>query len=100
MSLLLEALSVALLLGSAFFFIAGTVALIRFPDTLCRLHALTKADNVGLGLLVLGLMPRTGDASAAGLLLVIWILVLITSGPLSALLAGAALRSGGGKHRP
>lgn len=100
MSLLLEALSVALLLGSAFFFIAGTVALIRFPDTLCRLHALTKADNVGLGLLVLGLMPRTGDAAAAGLLLVIWILVLITSGPLSALLAGAALRSGEGNHRP
>ena len=37
-----------------FFFLAGTVGLLRFPDTLTRLHALTKADNLGLGLIVVG----------------------------------------------
>ena len=41
-----------------FFFFAGTVGLLRFPDSLSRLHALTKADNLGLGLIVLGLLPR------------------------------------------
>ena len=38
--------------------LAGTVGLLRFPDALTRLHALTKADNLGLGLIVLGLLPR------------------------------------------
>ncbi len=32
------------------FFITGTLGLLRFPDVFCRLHALTKADNLGLGL--------------------------------------------------
>ena len=39
----------------------GTVGLLRFPDTLTRLHALTKADNLGLGLVVVGLLPQTGS---------------------------------------
>ena len=42
----------------ACFFLAGTVGLLRFPDPLSRLHALTKADNLGLGLVVLGLLPQ------------------------------------------
>ena len=41
---------IAILPAGAFFFLAGTVGLLRFPDTLTRLHALTKADNLGLGL--------------------------------------------------
>ena len=47
-----------MLCAGAFFFLAGTVGLLRFPDSLTRLHALTKADNLGLGLIVLGLLPR------------------------------------------
>ena len=43
------------------FFLAGTVGLLRFPDTMTRLHALTKVDNLGLGLIVLALLPRTSD---------------------------------------
>ena len=35
--------------------LAGTVGLLRFPDPLSRLHALTKADNLGLGLIVLAI---------------------------------------------
>ena len=31
------------------------------PNTLTRLHALTKADNVGLGLVVIGLLPQVGS---------------------------------------
>ncbi|MGB9018202.1 MAG: monovalent cation/H(+) antiporter subunit G [Pseudolabrys sp.] len=36
---------------------AVTIGLLRFPDTLTRLHALTKVDNLGLGLIVFGLLP-------------------------------------------
>jgi multicomponent Na+:H+ antiporter subunit G len=44
-----EYLGMALLLVGAFFFFAGTVGLLRFPDVYTRLHALAKADNLGLG---------------------------------------------------
>ena len=49
--------------AGAFFFLAGTVGLLRFPDSLTRLHALTKADNLGLGLIVLGLLPQADSVS-------------------------------------
>ena len=50
-----EILTSLLLIAGAIFFFAGTVGLLRFPDVYTRLHALTKADNVGLGLMVAGL---------------------------------------------
>ena len=49
MSALVNLLSCALIGAGVFFFLAGTVGLLRFPDSLTRLHALTKADNLGLG---------------------------------------------------
>ena len=53
--ILSDYLSAALLIAGAVFFLAGTLGLLRFPDVYTRLHALTKADNVGLGLIVAGL---------------------------------------------
>ncbi|NIM31017.1 MAG: cation:proton antiporter, partial [Pseudomonas stutzeri] len=41
-------------LGTAFF-LAGTLGMLRFPDVYTRLHALTKADNLGLGFIASGL---------------------------------------------
>jgi multicomponent Na+:H+ antiporter subunit G len=63
--------------GGAILFMAGTLGLLRFPDTLTRLHALTKVDNLGLGLVVLGLMPQLGWLAAAKLLAV-WLLVQLS----------------------
>jgi multicomponent Na+:H+ antiporter subunit G len=51
----IDAAALLLLAAGAFFFLAGTVGLLRFPDVHTRLHALTKADNVGLGLVTLAL---------------------------------------------
>ena len=39
----------ALLYIGVFFYAAGSLGLLRFQDAELRLHALTKADNVGLG---------------------------------------------------
>ncbi len=55
---MLDIFTVSAVSAGAFFFLAGTVGLLRFPDSLTRLHALTKVDNLGLGLVVLGLLPR------------------------------------------
>lgn len=73
--------------SGAFFFLAGTVGLLRFPDSLSRLHALTKADNLGLGLVVLGLMPQAGSLLDALKLACIWMLVMLSGAGLSQLIA-------------
>jgi multicomponent Na+:H+ antiporter subunit G len=87
---MIDVLSIALLISGAGFFFAGTVGLLRFPDVYTRLHALTKADNLGLGLIVLGLMLRAQSVADAGKLLVIWLLVLTASGAASQLVASWA----------
>ncbi|WP_246172991.1 cation:proton antiporter [Thermochromatium tepidum] len=86
-------------LGRSFFFIAGTVGLMRLPDRLSRLHALTKADNVGLGLLVLGLLLE-GPGLLNGIKLVlIWLFVLAASATGAHLIAKRALRGDGEDDR-
>ena len=81
-----DVLAVVLLITGGLFFAAGTVGILRFPDVACRLHALTKADNVGLGLLLAGLAVRADGAVAAKLVL-IWGLVLLSSTTTAQLLA-------------
>lgn len=76
------------------FFIAGTLGLLRFPDLYTRLHALTKADNLGLGFISAGLALYSGSWLATLKLLLIWILVMISSAVASHLIAQAALRKG------
>jgi multicomponent Na+:H+ antiporter subunit G len=87
MSLILDLLTLVAVMAGGFFFLAGTVGLLRFPDTFTRLHALTKADNLGLGLVVLGLLLQA-DGLVEGLKLVcIWFLVLLTGASGSQLIA-------------
>jgi multicomponent Na+:H+ antiporter subunit G len=94
MSLALDAFSVLAIAAGAFFFLAGTVGLLRFPDALTRLHALTKADNLGLGLVVLGLLPRVDGPLGALKLIVVWLLVLLAGATVSQLIARVARRAG------
>ena len=75
----IEWLSMSLLVVGAFFFFAGTVGLLRFPDVYSRLHALAKADNLGLGCVLLGLALQADSLGAALKLLLIWPLVLAAS---------------------
>lgn len=73
------------------FFVAGTVGLLRFPDLHTRLHALTKADNLGLGFVALGVMPHLGGVFPALKILVVWALALLAAGTAAQLVARAAL---------
>lgn len=83
-----------LLCAGAFFFFAGTVGLLRFPDVYTRLHALTKVDNLGLGLLVLGLALRAESAAALIRLALVWLLVVAASATAAYLIANRARREG------
>ena len=90
MSLALDLFTVIAVAAGLVFFLAGTVGLLRFPDSLTRLHALTKADNLGLGLIVLGLLPQAADGQDALKLVVIWLLTLLGSAAASQLIARVA----------
>ena len=92
--MLIDALSMLLLLAGAVFFLAGTVGLLRFPDVYTRLHALTKADNVGLGLIVAGLALQAESWVVTGKLLLIWLLVLLAGASVAHLVAAAARQRG------
>ena len=92
MSMLVSIFAAVSVLAGAFFFIAGTLGLLRFGDTLSRVHALTKADNLGLGLIVLGLLPLADSFADALKLLVIWALVLLGGTTAAQLVAGAMRR--------
>ena len=90
MNLALDFLTVLTVSAGAFFFMAGTVGLVRFPDTLSRLHALSKADNLGLGLVVLGLLLQA-EGLLAGLKLVgVWLLALLAGATVTQLIAHTA----------
>ena len=82
-----------LILGTGFF-LAGTAGLIRFPDVYTRLHALTKSDNVGLGLVLAGLAVQSGSWFVAGKLLLIWLLVLLAGASIAHLIANGAMQRG------
>lgn len=83
----LDVATVSLCIIGGYFFLAGTVGLLRFPDLLTRLHAVTKADNLGLGFIVAGLMLQAGSVLAAVKLLLIWVLVLLAGATSSYLIA-------------
>jgi len=72
--------TVVLVSLGAVFFLAGTVGLLRFPDSMTRLHALTKADNLGLGLVVL---------------VAVWVLTQLAGATVTQLVARAVWRGGG-----
>jgi multicomponent Na+:H+ antiporter subunit G len=94
MSALGDIATIVLVSGGVFFFLAGTVGLLRFPDSLIRLHALTKADNLGLGLIVVGLLPQA-EGTLAGLKLVaVWLLTLLASAAAARLVARAVQHPG------
>ena len=84
---ILHVWTVVLVSLGALFFLAGSLGLLRFPDTLARLHALTKADNLGLGLIMLGLLPHVAWPFGALKLIVVWVLVLVASASASQLIA-------------
>jgi multicomponent Na+:H+ antiporter subunit G len=100
-----DGLTIAAVLAGAGFFLAGTVGLLRLPDPFSRLHALTKADNLGLGLIVLGLALQAPGPFAAAKLVLVWLAAMLSAATIAQLIAmhgrrreaaGAALEDGRG----
>ena len=93
MSFAFNLFSITAISAGLIFFLAGTLGLLRFPDALSRLHALTKADNVGLGLVVIGLLPLADNMLAGLKLVVVWVLVQLSGATVGQLIAQSIRRS-------
>jgi multicomponent Na+:H+ antiporter subunit G len=90
MTFVLDAFTVVAVCAGVLFLLAGTVGLLRFPDSLSRLHALTKADNLGLGLVVLGLLPQADGWLGALKLIAVWLLTQLAGATVTQLIARVA----------
>ena len=71
-----------LMFSGVFFILAGTVGLLRFPDVLSRMHATTKCDTLGAGLVLFGLMlfPGTFYFKVKLLLVIVFLWITNTTG--------------------
>ena len=74
--------SVALVLGALMSLLAG-IAVLRFPDTMSRIHAATKPQVLGIMLLMLGVGLQLGSPAVIGMLVLIVVLQFVTA-PVSA----------------
>ncbi len=86
-----QIVSMVFIIAGSFFFFTGTLGILRFPDLYCRLHAVTKVDNVGFGLIAVGLMVQAGSLMLILKLILIWALVIFSSSTTSHLIARTAL---------
>jgi multicomponent Na+:H+ antiporter subunit G len=92
--MLIDIVVVILIVAASFFFLAGTVGLLRLPDMFTRLHALTKADNLGLLLISIAAALKADSWEVIVKLAVIWVLVIIASSTVAHLIGRVSLQNG------
>lgn len=83
-----------LLLGGTAFMLIAAVGLLRLPDLYTRMHAVTKAGTLGIGLVLVSAAVAFADVSIATRALVAFLFVLFTA-PISAHMIGRAGYLGG-----
>ncbi|SMP45027.1 monovalent cation/H(+) antiporter subunit G [Anoxynatronum buryatiense] len=86
-------LIVILLVGGIFFFLVGTMGLLRLPDAFTRMHATTKCDTLGAGLVLVALIVHQGFHMISLKLLVILVFIWITNPTAAHIIAKAAYHS-------
>lgn len=91
---LIDIVSTLFLIIGLAFFIAGTLGLLRFPDVYTRLHALTKADNLGLGFIIIGISFQLSSIALIIKLVIIWLLVMLAGSSVAYLIAKGARKKG------
>jgi multicomponent Na+:H+ antiporter subunit G len=94
MTLVADVFTIVAVAAGTCFLLAGTVGLLRFPDAISRLHALTKADSLGLGLIALGLLPRAHSVLGAAKLVLVAGLVMFAGAVVAQLIAQLARNPG------
>ena len=87
-------ISIILMLLGIFFFVVGTVGVLRLPDFYCRTHAATKCDTLGAGSILLGVVIYEQFSFDAFKAMALVFLILLTSPTAGHAIARAAYRRG------
>ncbi|MBT8120368.1 MAG: monovalent cation/H(+) antiporter subunit G [Gammaproteobacteria bacterium] len=89
---MIDIMAILLIFFGLFFFLSGSIGLLRLPDVFSRLHALAKADNIGLAFVTLGVIMLEPNILNDIKVVIIWLLVMAASAISSHLIARRALR--------
>ncbi|MFW0783177.1 monovalent cation/H(+) antiporter subunit G [Gordonia sp. CPCC 206044] len=74
-----DIISSVLLITGALLALTTAIGLLRFPDTLSRMHASTKPQTFGLLLMLTGAIIRLGDNVDIGMLILAGLFALMTA---------------------
>ncbi len=94
MSLFIDILSWAFLVGGSFFILTGSIGLVRMPDFFSRTHPAGLIDTLGASLIIGGLILQGGFTQVSIKLVLILILLFLTSPTATHALAQAAMADG------
>lgn len=86
---MIQIVAALLLLGGSAFMMVATIGALRLPDFYTRMHAITKAGTLGIGLILLGIALFFGDLSMTTRAVAVFAFVLFTA-PVSAHMIGRA----------
>jgi len=86
----IDIVGIAFLALGTVFFAVGSLGLVRLPDVYTRLHALTKADNLGLGFVIIGLSVWAESWVVVAKMALIWGLVIVAGATACYLVAESA----------
>jgi multicomponent Na+:H+ antiporter subunit G len=92
--MIIEILVTVLLSLGTLFFLLGTIGFLRFPEVYTRLHAVTKCDTLGVGLILVGLILYEGVTLNSVKMLFIIVFVFLTSPTAAHALSRAAYKYG------
>lgn len=88
-----DSLVVIFMLVGLFFFIVGTLGILRFPDALTRAHGAAKCDTLGAALCLVGLMLYSGLNTASLKLLMVIVFIWVTNPTATHAIARGILKS-------
>jgi multicomponent Na+:H+ antiporter subunit G len=77
--IILNILIVFFLVTGLFFYFVGVLGLLRMPDVFTRMHATTKCDTMGAGLVFTGLMIWQGMNFVSLNILVVLVFIWLTN---------------------
>lgn len=90
MEIVVNMIILLFLISGMFFFFVGVVGLLRMPNVFTRMHATTKCDTMGAGLVFAGLIMWQGFTFISANILLILIFVWITNPTAAHAIAKAA----------
>lgn len=87
-------LSWALLGSGSFFYVIGSIGLVRMPDVFTRMHATSVSDTFGAFLMLAGMLLQAG-ISLVSLKLAVIIAIILYTGPVATHALARAARHAG-----